>query len=322
MGHWLLGILLFLSGCAAPQYAMRSAPVPMESEQVQRLEKMVSDQQAREFEKEGAKPLKMGERLWGFDAQEVVERLGPVTERPALHYQAHLIHDPDPNAAALADGRVYVTSGMLQYLASRGSDESELAFVLGHELGHTAAQHIVKRIPQMKRQQLLMSLVGVGAAIAAQRGGSGQQVGGLTRSAAALVNQAILSGFSQEDELEADQLALRYLMKAGYDPTAPVRMLEDFRKFDQGGPYIQVQGVPIPAPFLRSHPYTDRRLQDIQRYLADVQSGQLVAGQPAPSSGTAASIEEQRSRLREAQKLYPPGSQSWKNIQSQLDMLQ
>ena len=283
---------------------------------------MVSDQQARQFAKEGAKPWQFGERLWGFDVQEVVERLAPVTERPALRYQAHLIHDANPNAAALADGRVYVTSGMLQYLASRGSDESELAFVLGHELGHTAAQHIVKRIPQMQRQQLLMSLVGVGAAIAAQRGGSGaQQVGGLTRSAAGLINQAILSGFSQADELEADQLALRYLMKAGYDPTAPVRMLEDFRKFDKGTPSIQVQGVPIPAPFLRSHPYTERRLQDVQRYLADVKSGHVVAGQPATSAPTVSSIEEQRSRLREAQTLYPPGSQSWKNIQSQLDAL-
>jgi predicted Zn-dependent protease len=294
----------------------------MESEQVQRFEKMVSDQQASQFAKEGAKPWKPGERLWGFDVQDVVERLAPVTERPALRYQAHLIHDSNPNAAALADGRVYVTSGMLQYLASRGSDESELAFVLGHELGHTAAQHIVKRIPQMQRQQLLMNLVGVGAAIAAQRGGSSaQQVGGLTRSAAALVNQAILSGFSQEDELEADQLALRYLIKAGYDPTAPVRMLEDFRKFDKGAPYIQVQGVPIPAPFLRSHPYTERRLQDVQRYLADVQSGQMVAGQSATGTPTVSYIEERRSRLREAQKLYPPGSQSWKNIQSQLDAL-
>ena len=282
--------LVLVFGCATPQYAVRPTPVPDESAWARQLEQTISAYQAREFDRQGARLVRAGERLFGFDLTRVVERLSRTTERPSLHYRVLMYRDKDPNAAALADGQVHVSTGMLNYLASRGSRESELATVVGHELAHTAAQHLVKRYQQLQKQQLLLAVVGIGAAVAAQQGGAqAQQMGQAAQDVAGLLSDVAASGYSQEQELEADQLGIRYCIRAGYDPRAALELLQDFARFDKL------------SFFLRTHPPTSRRLEDLARYLAE--------------------LDEQRRQLLEAQKLYPVGSQSWKNLQRQVEGL-
>ena len=283
--------LVLAGGCAAPQYAVRPTPAPDESAWARELEQTISAYQARELERQGARPVSRGERLFGFDLQHTVDRLSRVTERPALAYRVFLLQDKDPNAIALADGRTYITTGMLNYLASRGSRDSELATVLSHELAHTVAQHLVKRYDQLQQQQLLMTVVGLGAAVAAQQGGApAQQMGQAAQDIAGLLSDVAASGYSQEQELEADQLGIRYLIRAGYDPRTALELLQDFARFD------------APWSFLRTHPPTSRRLEDLARYLAE--------------------RDDERRRLLNAQHLYPAGSQSWKNLQRQLEELE
>ena len=283
-----LACLTLLAGCATPQYAVRPTPVPEESPWAIQLERTISAYQAREFQRLGARVVEPGERVFGFAPQAIVDRLSRVTERPSLQYRVLMYRDRDPNAAALADGRVYLSTGMLNYLASRGSRESELAFVVAHELAHTVAQHLVKRYQQLQRQQMMLAVVGLGTAIATRQGGTqAQQLATLANDVASLVNDVIVSGYSQDQELEADQLGIRYLIRAGYDPRAALSLLEDFARYD------------VPWPFLRTHPYAQRRREDLARYL-----------------------DEARRRLLQAQRLYPVGSQSWNNIQSQLDELE
>ena len=302
---------------------MRPTPRPDESPWALQIEQTISAYQAREFDQKGTTPLARGQRMFGFDVQQIVDRLSRVTERPGLGYRVLMYQDRDPNAAALADGRVYISTGMLQYLASRGSKQDELAFVLGHELGHTVAQHLVKRYQQMQKQQMALAIVGLGTA-AITRGGSAQaqQLGSVVNNVATLVNDVIASGYSQDQELEADQLGIRYVIQAGYNPWAALDLLEDFKRFD------------VPGGFLRTHPYVERRAEDLRRYLTEQGAAPRAAATPAsfasstpgptsfsrPSAVSRASTET-RKRLLEAQKLYPVGSQSWKNIQSQLDRL-
>ena len=272
--------------------------------------------QARELERHGARTVWPGERLWGFDLQQTVDRLSRVTERPGLRYRALLLPEPEPNAAALADGRVYITAGMLNYLAARGSNPNELACILGHELAHTVAQHLVKQYAQAQQQQLLLSLVNLGAQVAASKGGAVGSAGSLANDAAALVSDVMASGYSQEQELEADQLGIRYVIRAGYDPKAALPLLDDFARFDS------------PSPLLRTHPYVQLRRQYLERYLLEsgVLSAAPTVGAPSPIpparfAAPARSRDEARRRLLGAQKLYPVGSQSWKNLQRQLDEL-
>ena len=306
-------ILCCLAGCAAPEYAIRPTPVPIESPNVTQLERAISNEQAKLFERHRAWQPRRGQRLWGFDLQAIIDRISRVTERPNLPYRVIVTEDRDPNAAALADGRVYITSGMLNYLASRGSREGELAAIVGHELGHTAAQHLIKRMQMIQQRELIGTLVGVGTSLATR--GASSQVGSILNDAVSLVNQTAISGYSQEQELEADQLGVRYMMRAGYDPHDALNLLDDFTRFESGGPMIAIRGVPVPAPFLRTHPYTSLRRAYLARYLNESR----VADKPASTAST--DLDEARRRLREAQKLYPPTSQSWRNLQRQLDAL-
>lgn len=294
------------AGCATPQYAVRQTPAPEESASALQIERSISAVQAKEFEQQGARLIGSDERVGGLAVQSVVDRLSRVTERPSLRYRAYLYNDRDPNAAALADGRTYLSTGMIQYLASRGSRVDELAFIIGHELAHTVAQHLVKRYRVLQQQQLLIGLVAAGAAAVTRDASAGvQQAGRLALDVASLVRDVHNSGYSQEQELEADQLGIRYVMRAGFRPEAALALLQDFERFDN------------PWPFMRTHPYIATRREYLRRYLTD--TGRL-GGAPARASPSPAR-EARRQQLREAQQLYPAGSISWQNLQRQIDEL-
>ncbi len=326
-----LAAVLLAAGCATPQYAVRQAPVPQETASALEIERTISAEQARDFQKQGARLIGPAERIAGFDVQRIVDRLSRVTERPGLDYRAYVYKGKDPNAAALADGRIYLSTGMLTYLGARGSREdepldspsarsgrmpseveAELAFILGHELAHTVAQHLVKRYDALARQQLLLALLAAGASAATSgASASAQQAGQIALDAASVLQSVHNSGFSQEQELEADQFGVRYVVKAGYAPRAGFEMLKDFERFDS------------PTPFLRTHPYIALRRAYLERYLQDSGLlGQETAVTPAvPRLAPASPAQSRLRELRTVQQLYPRGSVSWRNLQRQIDAL-
>lgn len=319
---WVVAGLVLAAGCATPQYAIRPTPVPEESVSALQIERTISAYQAKEFEQQGARRIGAHEILRGFEVQALVDRLSRVTERPSLIYQAYLYSDKDPNAAALADGRIYISTGMINYLAERGGRTDELAFVLSHELAHTVAQHLVKRYRALQKQQLLMALVAAGVDVATRgRGTSAQQTRNVALDIASILQDVHNSGFSQEQELEADQLGSTYVIKAGFKPRAALDLLEDFSRFEN------------PSPFLRTHPYSGLRRQYLARYLEERghlqtqaaagdrgRMGMLPTAPPLPQRR--GMDEERVRRLRDTQKLYPAGSVSWKNLQAQIDALE
>ena len=301
-GLWSVVCGLLVTGCAAPRYAIRQPPMPVETADVIEIEQTISAYQAKQFERKGATSLGIRDGTAGLRVQAVVERLSRVTERPHLNYRAVVYQDRDPNAAALADGRIYLSTGMLDYLASRGSREDELAVIIAHELAHTAAQHLIKRYQMLQQQNLLLTVLSAGAAaVTGDASGAVQEVGQLAVNVATLLGEVATSGYSQDQELEADQLGIRYVMKAGYDPQAALDLLRDFSRFDD------------PLPFLRTHPYMQTRLEHLERYLADT-----------AALGSDPGVRPQellRRRLLDAQRLYPKDSVSWHNLQRQLDAL-
>lgn len=311
--HALLTLffVVSVSGCVSPQYTLRRTPIPDESAAALRIEQQISAQQAEELDAEGAWPLGSTEKRWGFATQDIVDRLSRVTERPHLHYRAYVWKLKEPNAAALADGRIYISTGMFNYLASRGSRADELAAIIGHELAHTVAQHLVKRYHLMQQQQLLIAVLATGTALATRNASSqsAAQTGRIVMDVADMLKDVANSGYSQEQELEADQLGIEYVIRAGFDPQATLELLQDFARFDS------------PSPFLRTHPYISLRQEYLARYLRDRNAlGQTTTSVEHPPE-TAQFLEARRERLRKIQALYPKGSISWQNIQRQLDTL-
>jgi predicted Zn-dependent protease len=112
-------------------------------------------------------------------------------------------------------GYVYVT----RQLMTLAGDESELAFAMAHEVGHVAARHAQAREAIARRN----SMGGIlGAILGSVLGGGFGNV--IAQQAARSATLRTLS-FSREQEYQADTLALRYLIGAGYDPAGGAGIL-------------------------------------------------------------------------------------------------
>ena len=138
--------------------------------------------------------------------------LASTAERPDLKFKFTVLNSEDVNAFATPGGYVYVTRGLM----ALADDEAQLAAVLAHEIGHIAARHHAQR-----RGRTLVANIGLGA------------LGALGGRAAADLGQfaavGILRGFSREHEREADDLSLRYMTRAGFDPKAMAEFLRKLR---------------------------------------------------------------------------------------------
>ena len=144
--------------------------------------------------------------------------LARTVERRDFKYKFTLLNSGIVNAFALPGGYIYISRGLL----TLAENEAEVAGVLAHELGHINALHHGRR----QGSETIAGLLIAGAGIAASAAGvGGNQIGQLGNAVA----RSVLRGYSREHELESDRLALRYMSRAGYDPSAMVDFLKKMR---------------------------------------------------------------------------------------------
>ncbi|NRD88919.1 peptidase M48 Ste24p [Sphingopyxis sp. BSNA05] len=128
-----------------------------------------------------------------------------------------LLNSPVNNAFAIPGGYVYLTRQLMALM----NDEAEMAGVLGHEVGHVAARHSEKRQKAATRNSILGVLGQIGSQILlgdSSLGRIGQEIFGTG-------SQLLTLKYSRKQEYEADDLGIRYLASAGYDPQALSSML-------------------------------------------------------------------------------------------------
>lgn len=192
------------------------------------------------------------------DTSEYINSLGyqlvAVSPSRSLDFQFFVIRDPMMNAFALPGGFIGVHSGLV--LAAQ--NESELAGVMAHEIGHVTQRHIARMIAKQKDSALITIGALLLAILAARAGGSGS--GDLTQAAimggqAAAIQQQL--NFSRDAEREADRVGFQILIDAGFDP----RGLEGFFARLQSGTRIYEGTAPV---YLRTHPLTVERIADMQ----------------------------------------------------------
>jgi len=167
-------------------------------------------------------------------------------ENPSLPWEFTLLDSNVVNAFALPGGKTFITRALVEQL----NDEAELAFIMGHEVGHVTARHQNEQISR----QLGASLVIASAGIAV-----GQSDNGIVQQAVpTLISGAgglYLLRFGRSQELEADELGMRYMVRNGYDPRAARDAMGVLEKLGSGGDR--------PPEFLSTHPYPENRIEQI-----------------------------------------------------------
>jgi predicted Zn-dependent protease len=172
----------------------------------------------------------------------VVEQSGAslarASARPDLQWTFRVLDDPSVNAFAIPGGFVYVTRGLVAHLDSR----AQLAAVLGHEIGHVDARHSINQLSRA-------AVAGSGVGLFRIFDPAGRHVGG----AAERGLERFMLRHSREDEIEADDLGVRYLQREQIDPRAMLEVLETVQRAQEvaGGPRIAGGDSTHPDPLLR-----------------------------------------------------------------------
>ena len=171
------------------------------------------------------------------------------------------------NAYSGPGGYVWVTRGAIAQM----QDESELAGVLAHEIGHVIRKHGL----DAARQAGLADA----AVTAVQSNNDLAQFNSLSDKVADII---IKQGFSQPQEFEADAEGVKYVAAAGYDPDGLLHFLQRIRQKQKSG------GTNL----LSTHPGLDARIQRISNQISAAGTGgrgatlkdrfdQYAKGQPA-----------------------------------------
>lgn len=183
---------------------------------------------------------------------EYINRLGQNLVRNSdskVPFTIKVIDTDEVNAFALPGGYFYVNSGLI--LAA--DNESELAGVMAHEIGHVAACHIARGNTRAQLANLAsIPLIFVG-------GGIGYAVQG----AAGLGLPLTFMKFSRAFESEADFLGLEYMYKTGYDPHSYVTFFEKIEAMEKKKPGFLDKSF-------GSHPLTPDRVENAQKEIATI----------------------------------------------------
>lgn len=189
------------------------------------------------------------------DVQELVTRVGMkmarASERPNLPWEFNVVDSNEPNAYALPGGKLSITRGLISKMES----EDQLASVIGHEIGHVTAKHAVV---QASRQQLLGALLGVGGAVLQ---GTGTPGAGAIQMAGQVGATLLVQKYSRDQEREADELGMKYMTAAGYNPRAFVETMQ----------ILQAASRQEPSKFenlFASHPVTSERIATAEQRLS------------------------------------------------------
>jgi hypothetical protein len=176
------------------------------------------------------------------DMQERVARIGnrivANSDRKGLPYTFKVLNSKEINAVACPGGFIYIFKGLVDYMTT----DDELAGIIGHEVGHVVKRHSIKQMEKQMGQTILF-----GALFGTK---------GLFLQNIAI--EAIMAGYSREDEKEADYMGFIHTMRAGYNPYSMLMGLQKLSelKHEKGN-------------WFSSHPDPEARVALIQGYIND-----------------------------------------------------
>lgn len=179
----------------------------------------------------------------------IASRLAQSSQRPEIQYSVRVLDSFTViNAFSIPGGHIYVTTGLLDFI----QNESELAAVIGHEIGHIVAGHASNRIARVNLFGMMLDQARDFGLIS--DGATAQK---LSDMAFPILFAADAHTFySRDDEVEADLLGLYEMVRAGWDPEGEAALLDRLAKGSQRENEI--------AALIATHPDPSDRLLIVQ----------------------------------------------------------
>ena len=170
------------------------------------------------------------------------------TERADQPWVFGVLDTDKVNAFSGPGGYVWVTRGAIAQM----QDESELAGVLAHEIGHVVKHHGLDAAKN----------AGYADAFATAASSADNRVAALGDLSDKMVDIIMNTGFSQPQEFEADAEAVKYVAAAGYDPNGLLHFLQRIASQQQSGQQV-----------FSTHPGMNDRVKRIQSQIASAGTG-------------------------------------------------
>ncbi|MHB9133588.1 MAG: M48 family metalloprotease [Armatimonadota bacterium] len=184
--------------------------------------------------------------------------IAPFTQRPDVVYTCKILDSGEINAFAIPGGIMYFTKGLLSGVES----DHELAGVMAHEIAHNSLYHVKKELERQKRSAIIQVLTVILAG--ATKSETNISAGDMMQLSQ-LIKMALDSGYSVENEFEADRNGMQYLVKQKhYDPIGLYSVIQYFSLVEHahgGKPNLGI---------FKTHPYADERLTAAEGVLRDL----------------------------------------------------
>lgn len=186
--------------------------------------------------------------------EEIGKRIAAVANQPDFQWEFKTLQSDEPNAFCLPGGKVAVYTGIFKY----AKNEAGLATIMGHEIAHALARHGGQR---MSQQMAVAGAVGLATVALTNMEPTKKQIAIAALGAGA--TYGIILPYSRNHETEADELGLKLMAKAGYDPSEAVNFWD---RFSQAG------GGKAPPEFLSTHPNSEKRRDHLRELQPKVQA--------------------------------------------------
>ncbi|HYR74454.1 MAG TPA: M48 family metalloprotease [Pyrinomonadaceae bacterium] len=261
-----LCLCLLLSVCGRPAMASRTirlkqqeapqnpqVPQPTEEFKFTKVDLELLDQVNlldRRFEREGLILEDEATNAYLKRVGEVLLPRGLKLEHVLWKFRA--LRDPVPNAFALPNGSIYVTTGLLALM----DNESQVAAVIAHEMTHVLRRHTYLQNRSNRKKFLTMNIMAAVGAYAP--GGVAGAVITIVTAVAPFIVLATMFGYSRDLEREADLKGIDMMIAAEYPPEEMVKTMKVLNQ--------DIEGEEI-RYFYNDHPALQERINYLSSYL-------------------------------------------------------